>query len=79
MIYYITYFNDDVVYGEHYTGYYVKYKDKCSDVFSNNYIDAKRYKTIKPAFNKIRLNTNQDFIELYKKMLKHPSIIRQKN
>jgi hypothetical protein len=34
------------------SGYYVKYKDKCSDEFSKNYILAKRYKAIGSAITR---------------------------
>lgn len=41
------------MYNEHIGGYFVKYKDKGSDYFSENYIDAKRYKSITAAFTRL--------------------------
>jgi hypothetical protein len=39
-------------------GYYVRYKDKCSDVYSPNWFNAKRYETIGPSITRLRLILN---------------------
>lgn len=39
-------------------GYFVKYKDKCTDEFSTNWFDANRYKTIVPAISRLGLEIN---------------------
>ena len=36
--------------------YYVSYNDKVSDTYSNNYIEAKRYKTLGSALSRAGLN-----------------------
>jgi hypothetical protein len=36
-------------------GYFVKYKNKCSDEFSSNWFEANRYKTIGPAISRLGL------------------------
>lgn len=43
------------LYGELQEKYFVSYKDKCSDKYSDKWFDAKRYKTIGPAITKLGL------------------------
>jgi len=37
-------------------GYFVKYKNKCSDEYSPNWFDANKYKTIGPAISRLGLS-----------------------
>jgi hypothetical protein len=39
-------------------GYFVKYKNKCSDEFSSNWFEGNRYKTIGPAISRLGLEIN---------------------
>ena len=48
-------------YGREQGGYYVSYKDKCSDNYSNNWFEAKRYKSLGSAID--RLGIDLDYIE----------------
>ena len=50
---YIVYREPYKSYGVHQEGYFVSYKDKLSDKFSNNWIDAKRFKTIGPVLTRL--------------------------
>ena len=50
---YIVYKNPYKSYNIHQEGYFVSYKDKLCDNFSDNWIDAKRYKTIGPALSRL--------------------------
>jgi hypothetical protein len=43
---------------EQVNGYFVKWKNKCSDEFSPNWFDAKKYKTIGPAITRLGLSIN---------------------
>lgn len=58
MKYYIVYFDSITQYGVTNGGYYVSYKDKCEDNFSDNFVFAKRYKTLGPALTRIGLKYN---------------------
>jgi hypothetical protein len=40
-------------------GYFVKYKDKCTDYFSINWFDASKFLTIKGAINRLGLTLNE--------------------
>jgi hypothetical protein len=40
-------------------GYFVKYKDKCTDYFSVNWFDASKFLTIKGAINRLGLTLNE--------------------
>lgn len=50
---YIVYREPYKSYDVHQEGYFVSYKDKLSDKFSNNWIDAKRFQTIRPAITRL--------------------------
>jgi hypothetical protein len=39
-------------------GYFVKWKNKCSDEFSPNWFDANKYKTIGPAITRLGIEIN---------------------
>lgn len=53
MKYYITHFTCITQYDITNKGYYVKYKDKLQDEYSDNWMEAKRYKTLKPALTRL--------------------------
>jgi len=40
-------------------GYFVKYKNKCSDEYSPNWFDANKYKTIAPAITRLGITLNE--------------------
>jgi hypothetical protein len=54
--YYIVYFNSITQYSKTNKGYYVSYKDKCEDNYSENFVFAKRYKTLGSALNRAYVN-----------------------
>ena len=45
-------------------GYFVKWKNKCSDEFSQNRFDANKYKTIGPAIKRLGLEINDSIKSL---------------
>jgi len=45
-------------------GYFVSYRDKCSDNYSKNWYDAKKYKTIVPAMTRLGLTCPKDLTSL---------------
>lgn len=55
MKFYIVYFNSITQYHKTNKGYYVGYKNKIEDEYSDNYIFAKRYKTLGAALTRIGL------------------------
>ena len=59
--YYIVYFKSITQYDRTNKGYYVGYKDKCEDNYSDNFVFAKRYKTLGPAFNRAYINYNGSY------------------
>lgn len=75
---YIVFKNPYTSYGINQSGYFVSYKDKLSDKFSDNWYDAKRYKSLGFAISKlgiiglesnsieyfVKLNTNKNFKSL---------------
>ncbi len=52
MKYYIVYFDSITQYGITNRGYYVSYKDKLEDKYSDNYIFAKKYKSLGGALTR---------------------------
>jgi len=40
-------------------GYFVKYKNKCSNEYSPNWFDANKYKTIGPAITRLGITLNE--------------------
>lgn len=68
-IFYIVYHNN--------SSYYVKYKDKGSDFYSDYYQEAKRYKSIAPALSRLGYSTKFNAKELMKRL--NDGSIRQKN
>lgn len=61
-------------YGIEQVGYYVSWKDKLSDNYSDNWQDAKKYKTLSGAikklgFNDIKFTSVDDFLSFYKESL----------
>lgn len=54
--FYIVYFKSITQYDITNSGYYVSYKDKCEDNYSDNFIFAKRYKTLIPALNRAHID-----------------------
>ena len=56
--YYIVYFNKITQYHKTNKGYYVGYKDKIEDNYSENFIYAKRYKTLGAAITRTGLKHN---------------------
>ena len=60
-------------------GYFVKWKNKCSDEFSQNWFDANKYKTIGAAINRLGLEINgsiKSLDDFYKLNPIDPSKIR---
>jgi len=52
MRYYVVYHESITQYGITNKGYYVSYKDKLEDRYSESFIDAKRYKILGPALSR---------------------------
>jgi len=77
--YYIVYLNHTTnSYGELVGGYYVGYKDKCSDKFSDMYIEAKRYKSLVVAFSRLNFDPKKGPINDMLKKFETNHILRQK-
>lgn len=77
--YYIVYLNHTTNgYDEPVGGYYVGYKDKCSDKFSEMYIDAKRYKSLTAAFTRLNFEPRIVPINDMLKKFETNHILRQK-
>jgi hypothetical protein len=57
MKYYIVYFDTNYNYDTT-KGYYVSYTNYNGDIYSDNFVFAKRYKTLGPALNRIGLKYN---------------------
>lgn len=47
-----------IVYKSKEDGYFVSYKDKGSDYFSKNYLEAKKYKTLGPAMSRLGISVD---------------------
>jgi hypothetical protein len=56
MKHYIIYYDNITRYGISDSGYYVGYRDKLSDKYSNSYLFAKKYKTLGPVLNRLNFN-----------------------
>lgn len=56
MKFYIVYFDSITQYHKTNKGYYVGYKNKIEDEYSDDFIFAKKYKTLVPALTRIGLN-----------------------
>jgi hypothetical protein len=66
---YIVFRNPYTSYGINQSGYFVSYKDKLSDKFSDNWYDAKRYKSLGFAISKLGIiglesNSIEYFVKL---------------
>lgn len=65
---YIVHFDKHTSYGIKQGVYFVSYKDKLSDNYSENPIDAKKYKTLGSAITRLGLNVGKiDSVERYVK------------
>lgn len=53
--FYIVYFKKITQYNITNSGYYVSYRDKCEDNYSDNFVFAKRYKTLAPALSRANM------------------------
>jgi len=69
MKFYIVWFDSITQYDVTNHGYYVGYKDKCEDYFSENYIFAKKYKSLGAALTRIGISfTDYDSVRIIKKI-----------
>jgi hypothetical protein len=57
------------------SGYFVNYKDKLSDKFSENHIEAKRYTSIGPAISRLGIQEFNNVEHFYRKYVSD-SVIR---
>lgn len=66
---FIVYRESFKVYGTPQGGYFVSYKDKGSDYYSDNWFEAKRYKSIGPCLTKLNIDLSGIFSidEFFKK------------
>jgi hypothetical protein len=73
-MWYIVFRDEFKSYGFDQGGYFVSYRDKCSDLYSPNWFEAKKYKSIGSALSRLRItiapgmDTNEKFLAANKKI-----------